>query len=900
MPQHVRRRPLVVRLAVLAGTAMGAAALTLAGVGSASAADPQTVFVNEGFTGSTVPAGGYLKPAAPNGTNAACLTAGTSTSASPLPGCDLTPPDADGSGALRLTAALNGQVGGVGSTQSVPISKGLDAVFTSYQYGGNGADGISFYLAATDPYDPHVPANLGQLGGSLGYSALGAQPGLSNGYLGLGLDAFGNWINSDFEGSGCSTAQPGTQNTNVSVRGPGNGSQGYCLLSSDATLTKPTSLEGTTRADSAVPVEVVINPAATAATSAGSASLTSINVPAHSYAIVYKPLDSATQKSLVGTLPNLTDPQYSGIIPASWVDPATGYPYKLSFGWAASTGGSTDVHEINQLDAQTVNGPVPVLSSTASGSSSVTHGAAGSYTVTTSASASGGSEDQPIRATTTFPAGITPTAYAGTDWTCAITGQTETCSYAGTVAPGASAPVLTLPFSATGDASTTARSISTVVSSTDAESETISSDVTITPAPTTITATATPSPAAFGSAVALTASGLPSDATGTVTFSDADSGATLCTAPVSAGSASCSAAAPGPAGARTVSAAYGGATNYSASTATAALTVTKATPSASTVSVAPGSIAYGATATLAVAGLPADAAGTVAFATADGTALCTATLPATSCLTSTTLPGGDYTGITARYSGDVDYTTSTSGNAVELMVVAPATAVTVTADPDAITYGDSTTLTAGGLPADATGTVTFSTQDGTMLCTVTLPALACSTTALDPRDTAVTARYSGDGAHAFSTASTPVSVSPTRTSTVSTPTASPGTTSFTATWRAVPGAVGYRLLVSRSFDFSDPIEGFDDRAVGDVITYAVDGLAPGTTYYYRVVAVSADGTVLGIQEAAATTSAVPAVAAALARTGSTVAIAASVAIGCGLLAGGVVLLLAARRRRREV
>jgi hypothetical protein len=61
---------------------------------------------------------------------------------------------------------------------------------------------------------------------------------------------------------------------------------------------------------------------------------------------------------------------------------------------------------------------------------------------------------------------------------------------------------------------------------------------------------------------------------------------------------------------------------------------------------------------VSVTGLPTGAAGTVTF-TSGGVVLCTATLPATSCTSTVSLPPGTYP-VTATYSGDDDYNGSTA------------------------------------------------------------------------------------------------------------------------------------------------------------------------------------------------------------------------------------------------
>ena len=112
--------------------------------------------------------------------------------------------DSAGAGVLRLTEAQDDQEGGA-LTISVPASNGLDATFDTYQYGGTGADGIGFVLAAENPANPVAPTQIGQPGGDLGYAAGHAteDEGLAYGYLGVGLDVYGNYSNPSSNGSGC-------------------------------------------------------------------------------------------------------------------------------------------------------------------------------------------------------------------------------------------------------------------------------------------------------------------------------------------------------------------------------------------------------------------------------------------------------------------------------------------------------------------------------------------------------------------------------------------------------------------------------------------------------------------------------------------------------------------------
>ena len=162
--------------------------------------------------------------------------------------------------------------GGVFASTSVPTSQGLDVTFNSYQYGGTGADGMAFVLAAVNPANPVIPTAMGQSGGALGYSAENSSTnGLSYGYLGVGFDAYGNFSNK-YEGSGCTDPANIAQRMpgQVVVRGPGNLTVGYCALQSTAaTATSPSlTLRASTRAASLIPVEVVFNPTSSPVTTA--------------------------------------------------------------------------------------------------------------------------------------------------------------------------------------------------------------------------------------------------------------------------------------------------------------------------------------------------------------------------------------------------------------------------------------------------------------------------------------------------------------------------------------------------------------------------------------------------------------------------------------------------------
>ena len=383
-----------------------------------------TVLFNQPFHDNTVDgsAGSVSLPTAPaGGGNFACLTAsGNNNKTGPLFTCSA-PTDSQGSGTLRFTQAVTGEEGGVFASTSVPTSQGLDVTFNSYQWGGTGADGLAFVLAAVNPANPVIPSALGQSGGALGYSAVSSTTnGLTDGYLGVGFDAYGNFSNK-YGGTGCTdppnitTRMPGQ----VVVRGPGNLTVGYCALQSSAATASSSSLtlRNTTRAGSLVPVEVVFNP-----TSSPITTSSGLAVPAGDYDVTFTPV-GGTAKSLVGALPVVP----SGLYPSSWVT-SSGIPKQVVFGWVASTGSITDYHEINNVVVTSIN-PVPVLavSQTSYAASTLSPGSPVTYTV--AASSSGATENQPVTVTETLPAGVLPVGAEGTGWTCgAPSGQQISCT----------------------------------------------------------------------------------------------------------------------------------------------------------------------------------------------------------------------------------------------------------------------------------------------------------------------------------------------------------------------------------------------------------------------------------------------------------------------------------------
>ncbi|GAB2863961.1 hypothetical protein GCM10027176_77330 [Actinoallomurus bryophytorum] len=420
---------------VLAGLLGAALSVPVTGLAPRPAFAVGSTLFNQPFKNNTpdpaYPVNLPALPAAATGTNTACLSASGNPSGTGLHSCPANT-DAPGLGTLRLTNTSSFQEGGLFGATSAPTSQGLDVTFNSYQYGGNNADGMTFVAAAVDPANPLPPANIGQPGGALGYSSSkqGNLPGLANGYLGVGMDVFGNFSNSVYEGSGCTdppyiSTNGGKVAGQVVIRGPGTGITGYCAINSTAsTTTSPVvPMHGTTRANSLVPMEVVLNPTAVSLVTASG-----ITVAAGTYKVVFTPV-AGTPRTLQGTLPVVSPTLYPS---STWLN-AGGIPRQLAFGWVGSTGSVTDFHEIDNAKVLSLN-PVPDLNvvQTSFNGSSPQPGDPVTYSVTPSVSA-GTDETSPVSVTETVPAGVVPVGAFGTGWVCgAPSGQRITCTNSNT------------------------------------------------------------------------------------------------------------------------------------------------------------------------------------------------------------------------------------------------------------------------------------------------------------------------------------------------------------------------------------------------------------------------------------------------------------------------------------
>ncbi|HEY5078369.1 MAG TPA: autotransporter-associated beta strand repeat-containing protein, partial [Opitutaceae bacterium] len=172
-------------------------------------------------------------------------------------GAVLTAPGTDpvGSGWLQLANnAGNESTYAYDSTSFASANATITATFSLALFnsttGDPAADGITFFLANANvlPANGGAGFSPGAYGGSLGYAqktaAGGASDinGMTGGYLGIGIDSFGNYSNPT-EGRVGGT---GFLANSIAVRGPGSGLTGYNYLGGTGSLSQQLSYPGQT------------------------------------------------------------------------------------------------------------------------------------------------------------------------------------------------------------------------------------------------------------------------------------------------------------------------------------------------------------------------------------------------------------------------------------------------------------------------------------------------------------------------------------------------------------------------------------------------------------------------------------------------------------------------------
>ncbi|WP_133884432.1 hypothetical protein [Glycomyces sp. NRRL B-16210] len=321
-----------------AGSMMLAAALAALPAGAGAAEEKKVMLFNAPMTsnGEDVPAAALSLGACLTGASDPVGINGFGSCADQAEG-DV-PESGKVPGYLQLTDASTINTGAAILNQALPNEGGIEVTFAQYQYGGTGADGISFFLVdgETDLTE------AGAFGGSLGYAQHGDLPGVDGAYLGLGLDAWGNFsADTEGRGNGCPEEYRAPEQLqvpfnrapdNVVLRGPGQGTEGYCLLASTAT----DEVVGT-----AGDGELYGSPLA--------ASLRADTLDESKRKVKLK-VTEGTHPKVTVDIDFLDGDGWHRVLETEMPFEA---PDTFKIGFAASTGGATDVHLIRHLRVET-------------------------------------------------------------------------------------------------------------------------------------------------------------------------------------------------------------------------------------------------------------------------------------------------------------------------------------------------------------------------------------------------------------------------------------------------------------------------------------------------------------------------------------------------------------------
>jgi hypothetical protein len=321
------------RIAAACAVVLGGLVVVASSVASSPGAGAATgsVLLDETFTGTSAASPNIV----PLGN--ACLTAATTAppaGRSRLGVCSsrVQSPPATTPGYLQLTDASNNVTGAILYNRALPANGGIQITFQQYQYGGcigqggscSGADGIGFFIVNGAADLTATGAN----GGSLGYAQKVGVPGVASGFVGVGLDAYGNFANDlEGRGTGCASRSPytGLQPNAIGIRGPGDGLTGYCFVSANTSLPgnlRSSTATGSNIASATRTVQITLTPGASPTITVG------------------MDFTGGTNFQTVLTYHS-----------------STPLPPTFKFGLSGSTGGSRDVHLIRNL---TVTSLVPL------------------------------------------------------------------------------------------------------------------------------------------------------------------------------------------------------------------------------------------------------------------------------------------------------------------------------------------------------------------------------------------------------------------------------------------------------------------------------------------------------------------------------------------------------------
>jgi type IV pilus assembly protein PilY1 len=315
-------------------------------------------------------------------------------------------PDPVLSGALRFTNGSpygHDENGAIVSSRAFNAGQGIQITFKTVTYRGDsggsgqdGADGMSFYLmdGSIDPAGG-LWNGIGSWGGSLGYTCSNSNPpydGLVGAYLGLGIDEFGNFLNgkslvAGYTGTNTATGDNtalgfGFRPGRIGLRGAGSVSWAY--LNATYPAYYPTATLNTQAlqraavqntcstgqvwnyANSATNPTVVTNPTPALQDYAPIIGQSYVELQSTNPGAVVLANESAyarpdgvavgnvflynlqiTQNGLLSFSYSVNGGAYTNVINSQSISASNGaLPPTLRFGFAGSTGGDTNIHEI--------------------------------------------------------------------------------------------------------------------------------------------------------------------------------------------------------------------------------------------------------------------------------------------------------------------------------------------------------------------------------------------------------------------------------------------------------------------------------------------------------------------------------------------------------------------------
>ncbi|HRW50760.1 MAG TPA: hypothetical protein P5333_24750 [Caldilinea sp.] len=297
--------------------------------------------------------------------------------------------DSPGNGWLRLTS-MSDPVGAAILNSAFPSTDGIVVRFTYAMWGQiGGGDGFTFFLLDGSTANPVRGAS----GGGLGYAASprANMNGLTNAYVGIGFDSFGNFSNdnelrTDYR---CASASFGQHSNSIVLRGSGNNQNGYCYLAKQEHSYDWKKWVGTGTRDEARPVEIVIL--------GGKITVRMDYGDGNGYVTEIDQFDLSSARGQAAL------------------------PSTFKLGFAASTGAKVNNHEIRDL---TVQKPADLAVSMTAAPTAAGRGAPVQFTVVVSNTA--------INDAYNLRTQLPSTAFTAGSWTCAASAGSSCAAASGT------------------------------------------------------------------------------------------------------------------------------------------------------------------------------------------------------------------------------------------------------------------------------------------------------------------------------------------------------------------------------------------------------------------------------------------------------------------------------------